>query len=344
MDDKDGTQPESSPGPSEETTVEQPASTPGEAAPSDSATDKPQDVEKQPEEKAIDVVQAAIDLHRPKAPSDASAPSTDTAESQEKSDKVAAAPAGDQPTDDAILAAARQLAGEKNLGTIARFQELVDENKRLKPIAENMVRLNQAIHDLGGDPKEWADFFAFPIHFSSNPTDAISKMEEWIEAAKRAVGLSLPPDLAKRVEDGLLDEASAKELAEARGKAEVSERREARTVESVQLQAKNAIVTAVNSYEKTLLETDPDYIRKAPLVRDRLAVLAATKGQPSTVEGAKAMAEQAYADVNKQLKAMLPARSSTAKQPASRRVINATPAAKSPLEAVNQALARVHGS
>ena len=128
---------------------------------------------------------------------------------------------------------------------------------------------------------------------------------------RELLGEAIPEDLRQKLDTGLVDEDSARELAQARSKLSIAERERKREREdasaSVRQAAAQAAQVAVHTWESQVRSRDPDYEKKSPLVLRTVRALAAERGAPKTAEDAVKLAQAAYDEVNTYLKDLRPA-------------------------------------
>lgn len=198
------------------------------------------------------------------------------------------------------------------LGKIERFQELLSERNdarrerdELGEVKNQLGQIQVAAEAAGLSNEQLTQLFSIPVILANDPAaafEAISGLRDHIAAS---TGDSLPQDLQQKVDDGYMDEASAKELAKARASAERHERRaeqtQAQNQERRQQEAQNAVVTAVNTFEAGLSESDPDYSHKRKYVRMELETLVRKRGAPETPEQAVEWAKEAHESVTKDM-------------------------------------------
>ncbi len=149
-----------------------------------------------------------------------------------------------------------------------------------------------------------------------SPLEALELLRPTWESLQRFAGEALPQDLATKVEQGFVDEASAREMAKYRNQAAFSQnqqeqQRQAYAAEQQRLAQEQAQVqqeqhtatlyTAVNSWEEATRKRDADYAQKETFIGDRYRVLIA-QTPPRTTAEAVQLAERAYADVNERMK------------------------------------------
>ena len=109
----------------------------------------------------------------------------------------------------------------------------------------------------------------------SNPREALSRMIPIVQQLQNVVGETLPPELAKRVQDGFLTEQDARALARSSADAALARRQSAEQVERTQAEqqrrdtqsAVDTTVSSVGTWEAKQAESDPDWNLK----RDEIA-------------------------------------------------------------------------
>lgn len=273
----------------------------------------------------LEAVVSAVDPTRIEDDPAAKQPSTSAAapspaEGEQSSPDPAAKPNGkDDVSDDALLAALEKFKGDVPLNKIERFREIVSENRSLKATNERFAQLDQTLNDIGSDARrmgltddELAQLFAWPRLLAKDPHSAVETLQAFAARWQERVGNTLPTDLKQRVDDGVLDEESAKEIAKLRADKALGETRSRADQQEREQQAaartQSEIVTSVNAYQDELRRSDPDYTpEKHSMVVDALHTLVAAHGRPTTVADARAMAKQAYDTVTARLASFRPA-------------------------------------
>lgn len=289
-----------SPAPSEEKPVTEAApaveaAQATDAKPAESSAADEQDANKR---SLADVVR---DVVEPKAATEA--PSTTEGE-QEKGPEAEAEPAK------AEGARAEEDDSKLPFHTHPRFQALIQERNELRPQANGFREITSFMEFHGLVPEEVGEGFEVMALLKSGQPDQLRKALEWFEprvqALRESLGMVLPADLQERVDGNLLDEETAKELAETRATAALHTRQEkvrgdaaAEVASAEQRQAQaQAVATAVQAWENGIKATDPDYAKKAEMVQSTAMAMATTGGHPTTPDEAVALAQRAYAKVN----------------------------------------------
>lgn len=190
--------------------------------------------------------------------------------------------------------------GSLGKGAQARIRELNAELKQFKPIVEELKRY-------AGDENGFKNMMTLVRNHAENPAEAVPMLELLLQDARERAGLVVrSADIKQKLDDGLVDEPTALELEQARvAKQRAQQERESQTARQAQQQqvAKEA---ALNQWEKSIRERNPDFDAISDRVRDRLISLV-TQQFPETPEDATALAQQAYDDVTGWLQKRLPA-------------------------------------
>lgn len=204
--------------------------------------------------------------------------------------------------------AARAEMSERNR---RRFDKLLaerkaarDEASEAKPIVEYMKQ-----HDI---PKEDVDVvlgLAAQLR-KGDFAGFLRTVAPYVNLAQQYVGQVLPPDLKQQVDEGLVSEAVARELARHRMQAQVTTQNTQRDAqrmqrENAELRA-NSIRSAVTEFERQIAAADPDFGAKKDAVRRFAQALIFEKGAPQTPEQAVELARAAYDEANRQFAAYQP--------------------------------------
>ena len=284
----------------------------------------------------LDVVRSAVEPDTLEGQDDVDAPSAKAESSSaegEAGKETPAKPDGkDDVSDDALLATLDQLKADVPLGKIERFREVLLENRQLKGATEQYRALDETLNDIGADARrmgltadDLAALFAWPRLLAADPAKAVEQIRMFASQWEERVGATLPADLQKRVEEGFLDEAGAKEMAKLRAESALTKTRadvDAQDRERAGIQHRqNSIRDSVNAYQAELRAHDPDYTpEKHAMTIDALTTLVHVRGVPTTVEDARAMAKEAYDTVSARLKVFKPAPRSIANPSVGRRL------------------------
>ena len=169
----------------------------------------------------------------------------------------------------------------------------------------------------------------------------------YVMVAQEALGIRVSSDLQKQVDDGLIDEATARELTRTRHRAVQAESRlqdvNRVTLESQQAQAVTQIRSAVDQWEENIRRRDPDYAHMSDAVRRYAQGLLHERGIPRTPQEAVALSQAAYDEAKAVLARMQPAPRATRPSPSSIHVATGTSIAepRTMKDAAVQALANM---
>ena len=167
----------------------------------------------------------------------------------------------------------------------------------------------------------------------------------YVMAAQEALGIRIGADLQRQVDEGLLDEQSARELTRTRHRAAQAEARLSDAHREVtanqQVQHVSQIRDAVDGWEANIQRRDPDYAQMSGAVRRYAQGLLQERGTPRTPQEAVALSQAAYDEVKATFARMQPAPRPTRNSPSSIHVATGTPNAvpRNMKEAVVMALA-----
>ena len=233
-----------------------------------------------------------------------------------------------------------------------RWKAVIAERDTLRDPASRWQAIDGFMqqHGLTGD--EMAEGYEIMALLKSGDPAKLAEARGWfherLNALDETLGNVLPDDLQQRVNDGLLDEDGALEIAQARANAALSSRQVADrdAAEATRRQQEQAVATttemvsAVEGWEARIKASDPDYSKKADLVQAKcVAIVQQTGKAPTTAAEATALADRALSEVNASLAAVLPKPRPITPTPAGM----STPAAAAPKtlrEAINGALGR----
>lgn len=201
-----------------------------------------------------------------------------------------------------------------------RWKQVLEERNALQAPAENYRKITDYMEATGLQPVEVAEGFEIMGLLKSGDPANLAKARDWfadrLQALNESLGDVLPADLQAKVESGLVEEETARELArtraaatrlETQNAARTTQDEEARAASEASTQAA-AMSTAVQSWEDGIKAKDPDYSdKKASLVENQCRAIIQKVGRsPANPEEALALVQRAYGEVNESLKAFVP--------------------------------------
>lgn len=231
-----------------------------------------------------------------------------------------------------------------------RWMEVQKELKELRPLKEQIEAVRpkaEAFDQLYGfmdeahlSSDEVNEGFGVMKLLKNDPGQAIPVLESYLEAAKKAVGLVLPPDLEERVNQGFLtkDDALAitqSQSREARASAAAAEAKQSAD-ERMASERTTKIVSAIETWDARWKDSDPDHDLLVPLVKDKIAVLIQAN-PPKNAEEAIEIAEQARKEVSGNLKRFKP-KSQAINPPVDGSAASTKPAPQTSLDVVKAAV------
>lgn len=175
-------------------------------------------------------------------------------------------------------------------------------------------------------------------------------VKPYMDLAEQYLGLQLPQDLQQVVQRGEMSPQAAAIFHRERMDRALSDTqrlRQAHTIDQrdtavAQQQLRDAVGNTVNAWEASIVASDPDYALKKAAVSDTMWSVLRERGNPQTPEQAVAIAQEAYARVNRHYQNWgPPPRRPTSRQPSSTGRFNgAAPEPRNLREAVEMAIDR----
>jgi len=230
---------------------------------------------------------------------------------------------------------------------IAERDQAVQQVEAFKADAEEQRAIQAYMQENDIPASEVANALQILAALRNDPAKAREMLAPLIANLDEFTGEKLPADLQKKVDEGLLDAESAKEIAKLRaGQAFTNQRGQERQQKSQQQrqqeahqQAVQAVYDASAAWEQQKATTDPDWAKIAPLIQKEAQAIMFQEGPAKDAKAATDILERAYASVKEHLKTFVPVRKPTAASPGPGSSIPA--AAKQPtssLEAARMAL------
>jgi hypothetical protein len=161
---------------------------------------------------------------------------------------------------------------------LGKWDEAKAESDKLRPHAEQFRKIDDFVKSSGLTWDETNAGFAIMRALKNDPFEARERLQPIMEALDKACGVELPADLRQKVDQGFVDEATARDLAQSKARAHFATQAQSQTVERVQ-QAQQAeahqrhvgsVTSAVKSFQENWRKSDPDYTVKSPLVMEKV--------------------------------------------------------------------------
>ena len=210
-----------------------------------------------------------------------------------------------------------------------RFKSVIDERNAwreqvegFRPQAEQFNQIQTFMEDNGLRPEDVARGFEIMALINSDPLRARQELEAIMEPLNQFAGVNLPDDLQREVEDGVISEERAQELALYRNQTHFESQRSQQTQERLrqtqeqtrqqaeQRQLDEAIQAqqnAVSTWESQIAETDPDFERLKPMVMREVKARVMDQ-PPQTPEQAVSIAKEALRTVKEEVRKLIPPR------------------------------------
>jgi hypothetical protein len=314
--------PSPSPAPAPSTGSSSPAPTSGEGGQAGGATGT-DGASPKPVPSFREVIERALnDGEQPSSPEEQE-PSDPTAAKETTTGQPATAVDGQgrdtaTPADEPLDEPTEEEMARWRPSTKKRFQQLSRRVKELAPQAEAYRQIDTYLREAQLAPKEVVELFEAGRLLKAGDFDGFLKVvQPHIDVVRQHRGELLPQDIQERLDSGFIDETSAKELARARLTEGQNRQRDEEARQASIRQTAATVRGAVESWEATIRQRDPDYAHKTELMNDRLRVLMSLEGVPTTPEAAVALTRRAYTDVTKTLAQMRPQGRPTSPTPSS---------------------------
>lgn len=253
------------------------------------------------------------------------------------------APDGSPETDAQKVADGKQGKGK---GRDQRIEQLLHERDTFKERAEHWDQFSAWAKDSGLVADELSQSLAIARMVKNAPHEALVALREVVASLEKVTGHVLPEDLAEKVERGLIDEETARDLSVSRTRVALTEQQRQQEAEqrSVQdelqgrAQLAQSIGQSVTEYEKSLEQTDPDYQKIKGLVKSKVIELMHEDGVPTNAQAAVSQVKKAVAEIKSQLSSVLPQRKPTRQAPEGSTHGNSGARPSNSLEAARMAL------
>lgn len=253
------------------------------------------------------------------------------------------APDGSPETDAQKIADGKQGKGK---GRDQRIEQLLHERDTFKERAEHWDQFSAWAKDSGLVADELSQSLAIARMVKNAPHEALVALREVVASLEKVTGHVLPEDLADKVERGLIDEETARDLSVSRTRVALTEQQRQQEAEqrSVQdelqgrAQLAQSIGQSVTEYEKSIEQTDPDYQKIKGLVKSKVIELMHEDGVPTNAQAAVSQVKKAVAEIKSQLSSVLPQRKPTRQAPEGSTHGNSGARPSNSLEAARMAL------
>jgi hypothetical protein len=210
-----------------------------------------------------------------------------------------------------------------------RFKQLVEQkNEARKEALELKQKLEfqqQTVELVDSVGRENVDALVeFLTLKDSDPAAGLQMIKPILQEMAVAAGLSMSTELRQKVEEGLIDESTAKDIAkkeaELQNLKQRTEREKQMIAQQSQAKTQQEFVNAASQWELKKKSSDPDYETLRPFVTNAAVAKFTKEGRPDAKEITSVM-DGIYNDIRKQLKGTLPKRKATKKSKPSSKTI-----------------------
>ena len=200
-----------------------------------------------------------------------------------------------------------KVAKEKNEQAIAQMEPRVKAHDALLGFFDTN-NLNQ---------QDVAQGLTIMAAVRNDPAKAYELLAPIVEGLREMVGETIPADIKAKIDGGLIDEATGRELAKKRAEAGLAQSRATALEERTQREREererqgeegqiSAIEVALNSWGDEWRKRDPDVAKKQPLLESMLEA-AWARNPPRTPEEARRQADEVLASLETHTRAFRPA-------------------------------------
>jgi len=256
-----------------------------------------QDANKKPTS-LLDAVKRAV-----QKPADADSSTVETNGASAK-DAKSPAPGLDDPAKDKARAEADQKLPFHNH---PRWKEVVAERDAYRSDAGEYRKITTFMSQNGLTNEEVIEGFQIMALMKTNPAEAHKRISHYKAQLDEFVGEKLPEDISKKLEEGYIDDATAKELAALKAEKNLQAQRQQYAAEQHALSVQADIHGAVVNWEQQMKVKDPDWSAKQDLVIDQVKLMLASE-KPSTTKEALALVERAHSIIKERLSRFAPQR------------------------------------
>lgn len=263
-------------------------------------TDKPKAVDPAPTEpKAAEPAKPATDAKTPeqKAP--------DVADADEDEGEDRGEGFGKHPRWQQMVAARNEYR--------TQAQEATRELGAVRGPAEQYGLIERYMSENGLSSADVTTGFKIMSLMRSDPAAAREALLDQLHGLNQFLGHALPADLQQLVDDGYTTQELAQELVQRRNSEQLLRQQNHQVVQQQQnekaeqqtQQLRGQMAQAVTSWESQVKQSDPDYAKKEPFIIRELQALR-QQYRVETPEHAVQLAQMAYANANKAIKALIP--------------------------------------
>lgn len=198
-----------------------------------------------------------------------------------------------------------------------RWKQLVSERDDLKAKLEEFTEAGGAIDRLESfltqqnlSVDEFNNLLVIGGLVKNDPAKALEALTPIYQRVQQSAGVVLSQDLQAAVDQGFVTEDYARQLSQAQAQANQAQFHAQVATQNAQTEQKTALVNALSneatSWETEWKASDPDYSKKADLVREKVELAVFRGDEVGTPEQVRAVCEKAKQEVEATLRATLP--------------------------------------
>lgn len=314
--------------------------TPADSSTADGTPPEGGEGDKKPDS-LLGAVEAALKPEEPDADSPTADKGEDDPEGKSKSEK----PEGD--TDDDKPPFHEHPAWKRVIGERDEYKVKLAE---YEPAQEAVTRLQNFLTEKNLTVDEFNTSLQISAAMRNDPHEALRLLTPYFTALQEITGDTLPADVQRALDDGLISETYAQEVARARAGQTIATQQAARSQEQVTqanereaqaqvAQRQQALSGAATAWERERSAKDPDYAKKASLFRQDLENRWRRGEIPQDEAAMRKQCDEAMQAVETTLRSFIPKKGATTPNPQIGAAGNPATAAqpKSMLDVVNMA-------
>lgn len=199
------------------------------------------------------------------------------------------------------------------------WQRILKERDSFKTQATQYQNMEKFLTENNIPGHDAAEALKITALVYNNPQEALKRLDAFRKQLAVQIGLELPDDLKKDVDDGFISEDRAKELSLTRNKVAVAEAKVTHTNEEI-TQTRNERnyqerAQIFDAWNETTGKTDPDLQKKLPLMQGELLKIRASEGEAQTADDARSRLDRAHKEVTAQLRSLMPRKAAVTPSP-----------------------------
>lgn len=225
-------------------------------------------------------------------------------------DKAAPAKTDDASADNKTAAPADAEQAPPEIANHPAYKKMQTEHAETTAMAKSYMAVNTYMQENGISSQEFGDTFKLLALRNSNPEEFYNQASAIVQEFGVMLGKTLPADLQKEVDDGVLTSERASEMAKLRVEKKVAENKATTATSAVHAsqtaQQKQSREQTVNAWFAKTAKTDPDLESKVDLIEGEMLRLMRVQGAPADSKGQMALLDMAHKNVSNKFKAAAP--------------------------------------